>query len=72
MKECQPVPCPEPTETSVHVTGFCNCAQAEYNRQMLPGSPDCPVHGQWVKGYVFGWNAASDAFDAAVRQQAHL
>jgi hypothetical protein len=56
----------------VHVTGFCNCAQAEYNRQMLPGSPDCPVHGQWVKGYVFGWNAASDAFDAAVRQQAHL
>lgn len=71
MNQCQPIPCPDFSEVSLQIDAVCDCLTAVYPPS-LPGSPDCPIHGERVKGYIQGWNAASDAFDYAARQVAKL
>lgn len=67
MNQCQPIPCPDFTDVKITVEAVCDCATAGHSPS-LPGSPDCPIHGERVRGYIQGWNAASDAFRNAVAQ----
>lgn len=70
MTECRPVPCPDFQEVEITIGAICDCSETvdTWKPRGLPGSPDCPLDGQRVQGYIHGWNAASDAFERAARQ----
>lgn len=59
MSDCS-VPCPPFTETTLNVVGICDCRA--FN---TPGNPDCPIHGDMVRMWLDGYQAALDTLKAA-------
>lgn len=60
---CTPVPCPSFQDVELTVTAICDCQEF-----YAPGNPDCPIHGNDVRAWLDGLNAAIDLLNDVIAE----